>query len=56
MLEIFKKGLGFIGIVDDNWSLFGVFIDGDLCCLLDVRVDIYIIWVVEVMIIGCKIL
>lgn len=41
LLEISSKGLGMTAVVDDNEQLLGIFTDGDLRRLLDLRQDIH---------------
>lgn len=56
LLEIFKKGLGMIGVIVVDGMLIGVFMDGDLWWIFDVCVDVYSVIVEEVMIKGGKII
>ncbi len=41
LLEVSEKGLGMTAIVDANQQLTGIFTDGDLRRLLDMRIDLH---------------
>ncbi|MCV2883655.1 KpsF/GutQ family sugar-phosphate isomerase [Aestuariibacter sp. AA17] len=41
LLEISQKGLGMAGIIDDKGKLLGIFTDGDLRRILDLKIDIH---------------
>lgn len=49
LIEISKKGLGMVAIVNDQHKLMGIFTDGDLRRTLEHNVDIHTIAVNEVM-------
>ena len=49
LLEISKKGLGMVAIVDESQQLQGIFTDGDLRRLLDQRIDIHTAIINDVM-------
>lgn len=54
ILEMIFKRLGCVGIVDEIGKLFGIFIDGDLRCYIDIDVSDKI--VVDVMMVKLKII
>jgi arabinose-5-phosphate isomerase len=53
LLEISAKGLGMTGIKADDGTLAGIFTDGDLRRILDLRVDIHHTRIAEVMTKNC---
>ncbi len=53
LLEISAKGLGMTGIQAEDGSLAGIFTDGDLRRILDLRVDIHHTNIAEVMTKNC---
>jgi arabinose-5-phosphate isomerase len=53
LLEISAKGLGMTGIKADDGTLAGIFTDGDLRRILDLRVDIHHTSIAEVMTKNC---
>lgn len=53
LLEISQKGLGMTAIVDEQGKLAGIFTDGDLRRLLDLRIDIHQTLIADVMIRNC---
>jgi len=54
LMEMSKKGLGMVGVVDDQQQLLGVFTDGDLRRAVDQGVDIYHAKVADLMTRGGK--
>jgi arabinose-5-phosphate isomerase len=54
LMEMSKKGLGMVGVVDGQQQLLGVFTDGDLRRAVDQGVDIYHAKVAELMTRGGK--
>lgn len=53
LLEISKKGLGMTAITEPDGRLAGIFTDGDLRRLLDLRIDIHSSQIAEVMTRTC---
>ncbi len=53
LLEISQKGLGMTAIVDDNGILVGLFTDGDLRRVFDLRIDLHNTTIGEVMHTSC---
>lgn len=53
LLEISQKGLGMTTVVDSHGKLLGLFTDGDLRRILDLRVDIHSTPISAVMTTGC---
>ncbi|MEW5682932.1 MAG: KpsF/GutQ family sugar-phosphate isomerase [Pseudomonadota bacterium] len=53
LLEISKKGLGMTAITEPDGRLAGIFTDGDLRRLLDLRIDIHSSLIAEVMTRTC---
>jgi arabinose-5-phosphate isomerase len=53
LLEISAKGLGMTGIKADDGTLAGIFTDGDLRRILDLRIDIHHTSIAEVMTKNC---
>ncbi len=53
LLEISKKGLGMTAITGSDGRLAGIFTDGDLRRLLDLRIDIHSSQIAEVMTRNC---
>lgn len=53
LLEISKKGLGMTAITEPDGRLAGIFTDGDLRRLLDLRIDIHSSLIAEVMTRNC---
>ncbi|RUO42858.1 D-arabinose 5-phosphate isomerase [Aliidiomarina taiwanensis] len=53
LLEMSRKGLGMTSIVDDNNKLLGIFTDGDLRRILDLRTDVHQTPIDQVMTAGC---
>ncbi|MEO3677592.1 KpsF/GutQ family sugar-phosphate isomerase [Rheinheimera fenheensis] len=53
LLEISKKGLGMTAITEPDGRLAGIFTDGDLRRLLDLRIDIHSSQIAEVMTRNC---
>ncbi|GAB58839.1 KpsF/GutQ family sugar-phosphate isomerase [Rheinheimera nanhaiensis] len=53
LLEISKKGLGMTAITQPDGHLAGIFTDGDLRRLLDLRIDIHSSQIAEVMTRNC---
>lgn len=49
IIELSKKGLGIVSIVDDNYQLLGVITDGDLRRQLELGVDVYSLRVEKIM-------
>ena len=54
LMEMSKKGLGMVGVVDEQQRLLGVFTDGDLRRAVDQGIDIYHAKVAELMTRGGK--
>lgn len=52
LLEVICKNFGMIVICDDNMMIEGIFIDGDLCCVFDMGVDVCQLSIVDVMTLG----
>lgn len=50
LVEMSCKWLGMIVVVDVDECLIGLFIDGDLCCVLDSVLDVCSVCIVDVMI------
>jgi arabinose-5-phosphate isomerase len=53
LLEISKKGLGMTAVTEPDGRLAGIFTDGDLRRLLDLRIDIHSSQIAEVMTRNC---
>ncbi len=53
LLEISEKGLGMTAIVATDGTLAGIFTDGDLRRLLDLRIDIHQTAIADVMVKNC---
>lgn len=53
LLEISRKGLGMTTVVNDEGKLAGIFTDGDLRRILDLKLDIHTTAIEHVMTINC---
>lgn len=53
LLEISQKGLGMTTIVDDSGQLLGIFTDGDLRRVFDLKIDLHSAVIGDVMHKGC---
>lgn len=56
LIEITRKGLGMVAIIDDQQKLAGIFTDGDLRRSLDLKVDIRSVALSDVMTSGGQII
>lgn len=55
LMEMICKGLGMIVVFDEYGKFVGIFIDGDLCCVLDWGIDVCQVIIDQVMIVYGKI-
>ncbi|MFM4806164.1 KpsF/GutQ family sugar-phosphate isomerase [Aeromonas bivalvium] len=53
LLEVSRKGLGMTAVVDGDGLLAGLFTDGDLRRILDLRVDVHSTPIAQVMTVNC---
>ena len=53
LLEVSRKGLGMTAVVDGDGLLAGLFTDGDLRRILDLRVDVHNTPIAQVMTVNC---
>ncbi len=53
LLEISRKGLGMTTVINDEGKLAGIFTDGDLRRILDLKLDIHTTAIEQVMTINC---
>ena len=52
LLEISRKGLGMVALLNDDGSMAGIYTDGDLRRCLDRRIDLHQTQVSDVMTVG----
>jgi arabinose-5-phosphate isomerase len=53
LLEVSQKGLGMTTVVNDSGKLVGIFTDGDLRRVFDLRIDLHNVTIGEVMHVNC---
>ena len=54
LLEMTRKGLGMTAVVDEQGKLAGVFTDGDLRRTIDLKIDLHVALVRDLMTADCK--